>query len=84
MLSKESPVLICFHHYEKAAVGLSEVQPCQRQSGDTLDDTVTPSGKGEMSTSFGRSQVAETGLMAVVVPLLLIFRTLMFEGLKFK
>lgn len=54
-------------------MGLYLVKP--HQSGDTLDDGVTPSGRGEMSSSFGRSQVAETGLMAAVVPLVL-----MFEG----
>lgn len=58
------------------------VQSCQ--GGDTLDDAVTPSGRGEMSNSFRSRQVAGTGLMAAAVPLLLVFYTLMIKGLHFK
>lgn len=70
---------IIFSIVVKAVVGLSLAEP--RQSNDTLDDGVTPPGRGEMSSSFGRYQVAETRLMAVLVSLRLMFYTLMFEGL---
>lgn len=86
--SKEPSVLFFFFFSEKeGAVGLSQnaagaVQSCQ--GGDTLDDAFAPSGRGEMSNSFRRSQVAGTGLTAVVVPLLLMFYTLMIKGLQFK
>lgn len=72
-----------FFFPEEGAAGLSQnaagaLKLCQ--GGDTLDDAVTPPGRGEMSKSFKRSQVAGTGLMAAVVPLLLMFYTLYVRG----